>query len=402
MDFKDTAEEAAWRDECHTWLATNAPRVADVEGRYMEKAKAWQAIKFEAGLAKITWEPDYGGRNGTPMEQIIFNEEETKAQTELDLIMIGPFSIFTVGLNFIAPTIRNHGTDAQKRDHLIPLLRGDLVWCQLFSEPGAGSDVASLSTMAVRDGDEFVINGQKVWTSGAHLADWGEILCRTDPEAPKHRGITAFVIDVRTPGITVRPLRQMTGSADFNEVFFENVRVPTEQVIGEVNNGWHVAVTTLTNEKSSIGSGSAGRAGGSVAFKLAELARERGVIEDPIVRQNIADVFIRSKIGSFLGSRTLTAASQGRIPGPEGSVGKLLGATLATDVADIAMGILGPLGLAGDRGFQKRQFGFLGAPGNHLGGGSDNINKNLIAERVLGLPAEPRTDDVLPWRELLR
>jgi alkylation response protein AidB-like acyl-CoA dehydrogenase len=402
MDFRDTAEDAVWRDECRTWLADNAPRLAAVEDGFVARSKAWQAIKFDAGLVKIQWEPEYGGRNGTTMQQIIFNDEETKARTRLNLVTAGPFSLFGVGMNFIAPTIRSHGTEAQKRDYLIPLLRGETVWCQLFSEPGAGSDVASLSTMAVRDGDEFVINGQKVWTSGAHRSDWGEILCRTNPEAPKHQGITAFVIDMRAPGVTVRPLRQMTGGADFNEVFFDDVRVAADQMLGEVNNGWHVAVTTLSNEKSSIGSGGAGRAGGGGAFRLAKLARERGVIDDPVVRQKIADVWIRGRIGALLASRTVTAASQGRLPGPEGSVGKLLSAALTTDIAEIAMGILGPHGIAGANGNQAWQLGFLGAPGTHLGGGSDNINKNLIAERVLGLPAEPRTDDVMPWRELPR
>jgi alkylation response protein AidB-like acyl-CoA dehydrogenase len=402
MDFRDTPQDAVWRDECRTWLTDNAPRLADIEDGLVPKAKAWQAIKYEAGLVKIPWEPEYGGRKGTPMQQVIFNDEESKARTRLNLFMIGSFGLFGVGLNFIAPTIRNHGTEAQKRDHLIPLLRGEKVWCQLFSEPGAGSDVASLSTMAVRDGDEFVINGQKVWTGGADVSDWGEILCRTNPVAPKHQGITAFVVDMRAPGVTVRPLRQMTGGSDFNEVFFDDVRVSADQVLGDVNNGWHVAVTTLSNEKSSIGSSGAGRAGGGAAFKLAELARERGVLDDPVVRQKIADVWIHSKIGAFLASRTLTAASQDRLPGPEGSVGKLLMAALTTEIAETAMRILGPHGIAGGNRNRAWQRQFLGAPGTHLGGGSDNINKNLIAERVLGLPAEPRTDDVLPWRELLR
>jgi alkylation response protein AidB-like acyl-CoA dehydrogenase len=328
------------------------------------------------------------------MQQIIFNDEEGKVGA--------PFNLFQIGLNFIAPTIRSHGTEAQKRVYLIPLLRGDTMWCQLFSEPGAGSDVASLSTMAVRDGDEWVINGQKVWTSGAHLSAWGEVLCRTNPDAPKHKGITAFIVDMRAPGVTVRPLRQMTGGADFNEVFFDEVRVPADRVLGEVHDGWHVAVTTLTNEKSSLGSASAGRRGGGAAFKLAKLAREHGVIDNPVVRQQIADVWIRSKVITFVANRTLTAASKGRLPGPEGSVGKLLGAALASDIAEAAMTILGPHGLARAKGDQSWQLRFLSAPGGHLGGGSDNINRNVIAERVLGLPAEPRTDDVVPWKELLR
>ncbi|HEY5075952.1 MAG TPA: acyl-CoA dehydrogenase family protein, partial [Acidimicrobiia bacterium] len=259
MDFNDTAEEAAWRDEFRAWLEEHAPTVKgqapehDMEiggGDYLERAKRWQAMKFDAGLARITWEPEFGGRNGTSVQQIIFGQEEARFGV--------PNEAFIIGLGMIAPTLRAVGTDAQQQRYLTKLLRGEEIWSQLFSEPGAGSDVASLATTATRDGDEWLLNGQKVWTSGAQYSDFGEIVCRTNPDAEKHKGITAFIVDMKAPGITIKPLKQMNGGASFNEVFFDDVRVPHEQVLGDVNEGWTVAITTLMNERVAIGSGGGG------------------------------------------------------------------------------------------------------------------------------------------------
>jgi alkylation response protein AidB-like acyl-CoA dehydrogenase len=391
VDFEDTVEQAAWREECRSWIADALERIGQ-HGDPVAHAKAWQAAKFDAGLAKITWEPALGGRNGTPEQQIVFDQEQAQHKT--------PAGVFTIGLDFVAPTLRVHGTEAQKETYLRPLLRGDTVWCQMFSEPGAGSDSAGLATRAVRDGDEWVLNGQKVWTSHAHFADYGEVLCRTNPEAPKHQGITAFILDLRSPGVTVAPLRQMTGTADFNEVFLEDVRVPHENVVGQVDDGWHVAVTTLMNERTSIGGGGASKRS-TLPFRLAELARSRGTMSD-VVRQRIADVYIHGELQRFLSMRLLTAALQGREPGPEGSVAKLGLTKLRVDSAQLGVDLLGPGGLV-DEGEDARWIQkFLWSPGMRLGGGTDEVNRNIVAERVLGLPGEPRTDDALPWNQVPR
>ncbi len=311
-------------------------------GDYLSRAKGWQATKFDHGFARITWEPEFGGRNGTSMQQIIFGQEEGKYTL--------PTEAFVIGLGMIAPTIKAVGTDAQKQRYLTKLLRGEELWCQLFSEPGAGSDVASLSTAAVRDGDEWVINGQKVWTSGAQFSDYGEIICRTAPDAEKHKGITAFIVDMRAPGVTIKPLKQMNGGAAFNEVFFEDVRVPHDYVLGDVNEGWSVAITTLMNERVAIGSaGGGGGAGGrGTVHDVIALAKERGASGDPRIRQQLADLYSKTRIQRFLSMRTLTAASRGKIPGPEGSIGKLFGARITTQLGELTCSLAGPEGVAGD------------------------------------------------------
>jgi acyl-CoA dehydrogenase len=405
MDFNDSAEEAAWRAEFRTWLDEHAPSVtgADPESigeaggaEYLARARMWQAMKFDAGLAKITWEPEFGGRNGTSMQQVIYNQEEVKHRV--------PGDAFVIGLGMIAPTLRTCGTDAQRERYLTKLLRGEEIWCQLFSEPGAGSDVASLSTSATRDGDEWVINGQKVWTSGAQFSEYGEIICRTAPDAEKHKGITAFIVDMNAPGVTIKPLKQMNGGAGFNEVFFDDVRVPHENVLGDVNEGWTVAITTLMNERVAIGSGGGGGGGrrGGVT-ELINFARQQGVGDDPLVRQRLADVYSKQRIQRFLSMRTLTAASQGKVPGPEGSIGKLFGAQVMTEMGDLALEIAGVAGIAGgvDDVYRWHE-PLLSAPAIHIAGGSDEVMKNIIGERVLGLPGEPRPDKGVPWKDVLR
>jgi len=391
MDFDDTPEDAEWRARCSTWLEQNLPRLEELSTNPVERVKAWQAIKFDAGLAKITWGPDEGGRNGTEVQQIIFDQEHAKHRTPPDWLR--------VGLDFIAPTIRAHGTDRQRALHLRAALRGETIWCQMFSEPGAGSDVAGLSTSAVRDGDKWVINGQKVWTSGAEIADFGEVLCRTDPDAPKHHGITAFILDLKTPGVTVRPLRQMTGTAEFTEIFLDEVRVPDENVIGEVDEGWHVAVTTLMNERRSLGSG--GSSPSTLPRRLAELGRRRGTL-DAVTRQQLVNVYIQAELNRFLSLRNRTAALHGRRPGPEGSIGKLASTKFNVEAGNLAMKLLGASGMAPDDEDRRWMTRFLWGPGHRLGGGTDEVNRNVVAERVLGLPREPSDDDTVPWREIRR
>lgn len=390
MNFDDTPEQAEWRGECRSWIRDALGRLDHADDP-IARAKAWQAAKFDAGLAKVTWEPEFGGRNGSAEQQIIFNQEESAAPTPPDL--------FTIGLNFVGPTLRAHGTPDQKDRFLRHLLRGDTVWCQMFSEPNAGSDSAGLATRAIRDGDGWILTGQKVWTSHAHFADFGEILCRTDPAAPKHEGITAFILDLRTPGVTVRPLKQMTGTADFNEVFLDNVRVPRENVIGDVNDGWHVAVTTLMNERSSIGGGHGGTS--TLPARLAALARRRGTL-DAVARQRIAGIYIQSELSRFLGMRTLTAALQGRRPGPEGSVAKLGITRLNVESARLGLDLLGAGGVLDEGEDAKWVRRFLWSPAHRIGGGTDEVNRNIVAERALGLPGEPRTDDTLPWNQVPR
>jgi alkylation response protein AidB-like acyl-CoA dehydrogenase len=398
MDFNDSAEEAAWRAEFRAWLEENAPKVQGEEseydleiggGDYIERAQRYQAMKFDAGLARITWEPEYGGRNGTSMQSIIWGQEESRFSL--------PTAAFIIGLGMIAPTLRACGTEEQQERYLTKLLRGEELWCQLFSEPGAGSDVASLATTAVRDGDEWILNGQKVWTSGAQYADFGEIICRTNPEAEKHKGITAFIVDMKAPGMTIKPLRQMNGGSGFNEVFFDNVRIPHANVLGDVNEGWSVAITTLMNERVAIGSGGGGGRGG--VQDVITLARKRGLNGDARVRQQLADLYSRSRIQKFLSMRTLTAASQGKVPGPEGSVGKLFGARILTQSGDLMISLGGPEAVAGDT---KLAQSLLGAPAAHIAGGSDEVMKNILGERVLGLPGEPRPDKGVAWREVPR
>jgi alkylation response protein AidB-like acyl-CoA dehydrogenase len=310
------------------------------------------------------------------MHQIIFNQEESRVD-----VATGAFDI-TLGM--IAPTILTHGTDEQ-RQHVPRMLRGDELWCQLFSEPAAGSDLAGLRTSAVRDGDEWVVNGQKVWTSGAHYADWGYLLARTDPSVPKHRGLTAFILPMDTPGITVRPLRQMTGGANFNEVFFEDVRVPDSQRLGAEGSGWHVALTTLMNERFSVGDM---RGAADIVTALKDLARDRGIHADPVARQALARLYTYAEVLRYTSYRSLTALSRGAVPGPEGSVAKLAATRLLRAGAELAAVLNGPYAtLAGEWASLV-----CGTPGLRIAGGTDEVMRNIIGERVLALPAEPRID----------
>ena len=407
MDFDDTAEEVAFRAEVRTWLIANARPKSDdadfsrhyhtavvdddAEAAHVQRCKRWQATLYQGGWAGITWPKEYGGRGASAMEAMIFNQEQAGFDVSA--------GVFSVGIGMAGPTIIAHGTDAQKEQWLDPLLRGERIWCQLFSEPGAGSDLAGLATRAVRDGDEWVVNGQKVWTSGAHYSDLGILLARTDLDARKHRGITFFVVDMTTPGIDVRPLRQITGRAHFNEVFLTDVRVPATNVVGDVNGGWGVALTTLANERALIGSG-----GGMAFGDLVRLTRELDRTGDAMSRQGLVDAFIRFEVLKYLGYRVQTAISQGRMPGPESSVLKLAYSRHVARTGDLALALEGASGMllegAPHHGFWQQQF--LNQWGIRIGGGTDEVQRNVIGERVLGLPREPRPDKDVPFRELAR
>jgi len=398
----DTPELAAFREKARAFLAEHAParRQAsdDEEDVSMEATvadlptqKAFQAALFDAGLAGITW-PLPWGRGLTAEHQRVFNEEAAG----YDL----PATVYTIGLGMVIPTMIEFGTDEQRERYVHKALRGEEIWSQLFSEPGAGSDVASLQTRAERDGDEWILNGQKVWTTGAQLSDYGAIIARTNPDNPKHRGITMFIVDFHAPGVEVRPIKQINGGSGFNEVFFTDVRVPDSWRIGEVDDGWRCAIAMLMNERVAIGAGGGGGRGLSVGA-LKRLAAERGKGDDPVVRQGIADVYIGQQIMKFIGLRIRAAVKAGNAPGPEGSIAKLLGAVFSRRTSDLAASIAGGYGQAwADPKDARWAQLVLSTPASRIAGGTDEVQRNIIGERVLGLPKEPQVDRDIPFKEL--
>lgn len=407
MDFTASPQDEAFRAEARAWLeSVSGPAVPSTvptnaivaewspeeEHDKMREARAWQATKFDAGWAGVTWPTDVGGRGGTLVQSIIFGQEESRRDV--------PRGELAVGLGWLGPLINSMGTPEQRLRFLPKLLRGDEVWCQLFSEPGAGSDLAALATTAERDGDTWRLTGQKVWTTFAHMADWAVCLARTDPDVPKHRGITAFIVDMRAEGVECRPLRQMTGAANFNEVFLDGAVALDEHRIGEVGDGWRAAMLTFMHERS--GGGSSAELG---VQKLVTLARDCGGWDDPVMRQRIATVYCQAKAMEYTGMRLLTKVLQGQMPGPEGSTLKLAYTNMATEMNQIALALQGPAGVLAeddaplDGGWQAY---FLGMPGIRIGGGTDEVQRNIIGERVLGLPGEPRVDKDIPFRDVPR
>jgi alkylation response protein AidB-like acyl-CoA dehydrogenase len=390
-----------FRTKVRAFLEEHAPkrvqRSDDDEGGFeatvadVPTQKRFQAALADAGLAGLTW-PEPWGQGLTPEHQRVFNEEAAG----YDL----PTSVYTIGLGMVIPTMIEFGTDEQRERFVHKALRGEEIWSQLFSEPGAGSDVASLQTRAVRDGDEWVINGQKVWTTGAQLSDYGAVIARTNPDNPKHRGITMFIVDFHAPGVEIRPIKQINGGSGFNEVFFTNVRVPDSWRIGEVDDGWRCAIAMLMNERVAIGSGGGGGRGIGVK-PLIELARRRGRLQDPVVREGIADIWIRTQIMGYIGQRTRAAVKAGKAPGPEGSIAKLAGALLSRRMSDLAIAIAGPGGQAWDDPREGRWAQMvLTTPASRIAGGTDEVQRNIIGERVLGLPKEPQVDRDIPFKEL--
>jgi alkylation response protein AidB-like acyl-CoA dehydrogenase len=344
----------------------------------LARAREWQLRKFESGWAGIAWPSNFGGRGGSLVEQFIFAQEES--------VFDVPHDALAVGTGWCGPAILLLGSDQQKARYLPALLSGKEVWCQLFSEPGAGSDLAALATRAFRDGDEWVISGQKVWTTFAHRSDFGLCIARTDPQAPKHQSLTAFIIDMTAPGVTARPLRQITGAANFNEVFLDDVRVRDERRVAEVGEGWRVVITTFMFERTSVFS-----MAGSIAAAMEGLLGERGG-GGPLQRDRWIRTWIRGRVLGFTNLRLLTAIGQGRLPGPEGSLGKLVGTGILTDLYDQALDLLGAGGmLAGSDAPMAGEWqdAFLATPGLRIGGGTDQIQRNIIAERILGLPRDP-------------
>jgi alkylation response protein AidB-like acyl-CoA dehydrogenase len=398
MDFSDTAAEATFREEARAWLGANILSEEELEGLdYIERAKLWQKRKYDAGWACIRWPKAFGGRDASAIEQVILNQEEGKFAT--------PMSIFTIGQGMAAPTLMTYANDEDKARYLPDLASGEKVWCQLFSEPSAGSDLAALRTSAVRDGDDWIINGQKIWTSGAHYSDYGILVTRSDPTVAKHKGLTYFYLDMNSPGIEIKPIKQISGQSNFNEVYFTDVRIPDSQRLGDVGQGWQVSLTTLMNERASIGAGGAG-VNFDLAYKLAQRINldDAPAIEDRAVRAKLADWYVIESGLKYTGYRTLSALSRGEIPGPENSIGKAVGAPKTQDMASFCMDLLEMAGAVSDPDLAEEagliQMTYMGSPGGRIAGGTDEIMLNILAERVLGLPQEPRMDKGIPFNEI--
>jgi len=408
MDFNDTAEEAAFRAEARRWLAANAaPRAADSllinqeTGDFVQefpKARAWQARKFDGGFGAIYFPTGVGGRGGNSLQNMIFMEEEAR----FEVPATNHFMIVNRGC---CSLLMKQGADARQRELIRPSLRGDLLWCQLFSEPGAGSDLAGVRTRAERDGDEWVVNGQKIWTSNAHLADWGVLVARSDATVPKHKGLTFFIVDMKSAGITTRPIKQLTGGSNFNEVFLENLRVPDGCRIGGVNEGWKVVMAFLAGERSNI----AIKELQPLIGAIVRLAREaeidgRPALADGGVRERIASFHIREAGVRFTVQRMLTALSRNEPPGPEIAIGKLVLGTLVQDMTAFALDLMNAHGAVMDAAHAPVaglwQSEWLGSVVDRLGGGTDEIMRNVIGERILGLPEEPRVDKAVPFNQV--
>ncbi len=364
---------------------------ADEEAQ-LEACKRWQRLKFDAGYAMLNWPTELGGR-GLPNSYVrAYLAEEARFHVPSG----GELPPTSMGL--IASTIAAYGTAEQHERFLVPLMRQDIYGCQLFSEPSAGSDLASLTTRATRDGDEWVLDGQKVWTSGARFAQWGLAITRTDFDVPKHRGLTAFLVPFGAPGVDVRPIRQMSGGANFNEVFLTGVRIPDSLRLGPVGDGWRVAITCLGFERDHSSGSSSAHTGGGYKQVLAA-AQHFGLTTDPVVRNELADLYIQHKVALYTNRRAAAGLKAGQTPGPEGSLGKLMWTANMTRVSRCISRILGPRLLAdtGEWGTYAWTAHVLGAPGYQIAGGSDEIQRNIIGERVLGLPTEPRVDKDQPF-----
>ena len=397
MDFNYSPKEEAFREEIRQWLAVNMkelpkwwnnPRVpAPDQGseEYQQFSLWWHRKLYDAGYVGIAWPKEYGGRGATLMEQVVFNEEMAKHRVP------GPTNGH--GIGWCGPAIMMHGAEWQKKRFLPKILRAEEIWCTCYSEPQAGSDMANVQTRAVEDGGNFVVNGQKVWTSGGHYADWAVILVRTDPTAPKHRGLSYLLMDMHSPGVTIRPLSQITGHAEYNEVFLDNVRIPKNQVVGQLNRGWYIAASALEFERSNVGASERALQTVRDMIKMAQKTKRKGVplSEDPVMRQKLAQLYIEAMIMRYNGLRNLTNQLRGEPPGPQMSIGKLFMSEHDMRAQHIGLEIQGLYSQlmrgskhAIDNG--RWQYRFLFAPGMLIAEGTSEIQRNVIAQRVLGLP----------------
>jgi alkylation response protein AidB-like acyl-CoA dehydrogenase len=400
MDFDDSHEEAVYRQQVRQWLAEHAPDWAlpvgrkETEAQKMTRARGWQSLKSAAGYVGITWPVEVGGVGGNPIEQVIFSQEESRYN-----VFVTPFQ---VGMGMCVPTLYTYMPAELAQRFVRPAMRGEEIWCQLFSEPAAGSDLAGVRTRAVREGEEWVVNGQKVWTSYANHSDFGLLLARTDSSVAKHKGMTMFFIDMRSPGVEVRPIRSMTGHTDFNEVFLTDVRIADTQRLGEVGAGWRVALTTLMHERLAIGK-AADAPGVEQLISLAREISSDGVplLHNASIREAISQVYVNDAGLEFLRMRAQTALSKGQEPGPEASIGKLVMARTRQQVGALGMDLLEAGGLDSENPkISAFQYYYLFAPGLRIAGGTDEILRNIIAERVLGLPPDLRVDRDVPFNEI--
>jgi alkylation response protein AidB-like acyl-CoA dehydrogenase len=378
VDFELDESEKSFRDEVRAWLKANAPKDDSDEAnqeKVIQNRRAWQKKLHEAGYVGITWPKEYGGRGGDFMDQLIFNDEMIVAQT--------PEPINVIGLGMGGPVVIAHGTEEQKKRYLPPLLSAEEIWCQGFSEPNAGSDLSGLQTRAEDKGDHYLVNGQKVWTTLAHVAKWCMLLTRERKEENPRHGLTYLLVDMETPGVEVRPLVQITGDAEFNEIFFKDVMVPKSQILGEAGEGWAVAMTTLLHERGTLGMALATRAQ-ITAAELAEHTRKLGRGSDPLVRQKVAQHTIEARALQLNGYRAVTAMKRNGIPGPEGSILKLMWSELNQRMAETAVDVAGPAGQVGESTGLKYQF--LRSRANTIEAGTSEVLRNILAERVLGLP----------------
>ena len=422
MDFNDTPQEAEFRKKVRSFLEANAEKRSTLAAKpkgdsgssissagapetvkgedaakvALDNAKEWQRKKADAGFAAILWPKEFGGYGGTPIEQVIY------AQEEHDYFVHSGY--FEIGIGMLGPTMMAWGKDEDKKRFLPKMITGEEIWCQLFSEPSAGSDLAGIRMKAEKDGDEWVLNGQKVWTSGAHFADYGMIVARSDPTALKHKGLTYFYVDMKTPGIEAKPIKQISGSANFNEVFFNDVRIPDSQRIGAEGDGWKVSLTTLMNERLAVGD-PPGLDFDQIFEASKEIEVEDGLaVKNSEVRQKMADWYIQSRGLQYTKYRSMTALSKGQTPGPELSISKLVTASKMQDVSSYALDLLDMHGYVIDDKNPAMnnlfQNGLFFSTALRIAGGTDEVLRNIIAERVLGLPQDERMDKKVPFKDL--
>jgi acyl-CoA dehydrogenase len=412
MNFDDTPEEAAFRAEVRAWLDANAPKHLEPELKRagfassgvvsedpMKAAKAWQRKKAEAGYACPHWPKEYGGGGFSPIQRVIWQQEEgVYAQLS---------GVFMIGFGMCGPTLMAWASDEQKQARLPPMIVGDEIWCQLFSEPAGGSDLAGLRTRAEKAADgsgAWIVNGQKIWTSGAQHSDWGLLIARTDPGVPKHKGLTMFFLNMHSPGVEVRPIKQANGQSGFNEVYFTDMRIPDAQRLGQVGQGWEVSLTTLMNERMSIG------AMMSTGFPemldlCCRLETEDGLaVDDRMVRAKLANWAVRTSGLKYTSLRAISALSRGQTPGPENSIGKLVAGSMMQEIATFALDLQGQAGVLTDPELAAAAARFQGmllrSPATRIEGGSDEILRNIIGERVLGLPPDVRVDKTVPFNQI--
>ena len=400
MDFADTTEEARFRQEARSFLEQHAPALAgrpgaeESESDFLARAKAWQKLKQENGWACLNWPKAFGGRGATPMEMIIWNQEEARYNV--------PTQPFAIGLGMCGPVVMGFAGEEQRAAYLPKMASGEEIWCQLFSEPAGGSDVANLRTRAVQDGDEWVINGQKIWTSGAQYCDYGILLTRTDPSVPKHQGLTMFIVNMKAPGVEIRPIKQASGKSGFNEVYFTDVRIKDDHRLGAVGDGWKVSIVTLMNERLAVGSASGPDAKEMLALAQTLEVDDRPALENKAVRDRIATWHCEQSGLHFTKLRVQSAMSRGETPGPENSITKIVSANKLQGIGSYGMDLMDMGGILVDQDGQDDSFygAWMSAPGLRIAGGTDEILRNIIAERVLGLPGDIRVDKSIPFTEV--